>query len=102
MTEALYTDLSDFFGHYEPANLRMVPLFAEGSKALHQANIDWGLAMSTEEIEYLVTAYQKIGRDPTDAELVMFSQLIRSTVDIKFLTLTGSLMALLARNHCLR
>ncbi len=74
MTEALYTDLSDFFGHYEPANLRMVPLIAKGSKALHQANLDWGLAMSTEEIEYLVAAYQKMERDPTDTELVMFSQ----------------------------
>ncbi|MEC7608577.1 MAG: phosphoribosylformylglycinamidine synthase, partial [Verrucomicrobiota bacterium] len=74
MTEAVYTDLSDFFSHYEPANLRKVPLIAEGPKALHQANLDWGLAMTIEEIEYLVTAYQKIGRDPTDAELVMFSQ----------------------------
>jgi phosphoribosylformylglycinamidine synthase len=74
MTEAVYNDLSDFFGQCAPANLRTVQLMTYGSKALHQANIDWGLAMSTEEIEYLVEAYQKMERDPTDAELVMFSQ----------------------------
>ena len=74
MTEAVYTDLSDFFGQCAPTNLRTVQLMTEGSKALHKANIDWGLAMSTEEIEYLVAAYQKMERDPTDAELVMFSQ----------------------------
>ncbi|TVP75429.1 MAG: phosphoribosylformylglycinamidine synthase [Puniceicoccaceae bacterium] len=74
MTEAVYTDLSDFFQHLEPAPLRSVPLMAEGPAALKKANIDWGLAMSPDEIDYLVAAYQKMQRDPTDAELVMFSQ----------------------------
>ena len=74
MTEAVYEDLSDFFAEQEPAAHRVVPLLAEGAQALHQANKDWGLAMSAEEIDYLANAYQRIGRDPTDAELVMFSQ----------------------------
>ena len=74
MTEAVYEDLSDFFAEQEPAAHRVVPLLAEGAQALHQANKDWGLAMSDEEIDYLANAYQRIGRDPTDAELVMFSQ----------------------------
>ncbi|MGC6425218.1 MAG: phosphoribosylformylglycinamidine synthase [Lentimonas sp.] len=74
MTEAVYDDVSDFFCHFEPGELRTVPLMAEGHEAFAKANVDWGLAMSTEEIDYLVKAYQKMERDPTDAELVMFSQ----------------------------
>ena len=74
MTEAVYEDVADFFSHFEPAPLRSVPLMAEGPEAFAKANIDWGLAMSEPEIDYLVAAYQKMERDPTDAELVMFSQ----------------------------
>ena len=74
MTEAVYSDVSDFFSHFEPAPLRTVPLMAEGPEAFARANVDWGLAMSAPEIDYLVKAYQKMERDPTDAELVMFSQ----------------------------
>ena len=74
MTEAVYTDLTDFFSHPEPAPLRTVPLIAAGHDALHPANTDWGLALSHDEIEYLANAYEKIGREPTDAELFMFSQ----------------------------
>jgi phosphoribosylformylglycinamidine synthase len=74
MTEAVYDDVADFFSHFEPAPLRTVPLMVEGPEALTKANIDWGLAMSEPEIDYLVAAYQKMERDPTDAELVMFSQ----------------------------
>ncbi|NCG08192.1 MAG: phosphoribosylformylglycinamidine synthase [Verrucomicrobia bacterium] len=74
MTEAVYEELSDFFADHKPAPHRIVPLLAEGVQALHRANIDWGLAMSAEEIDYLANAYQGIGRDPTDVELVMFSQ----------------------------
>ncbi len=74
MTEAVYNDVSDFFSHFEPSPLRTVPLMAEGPEAFKKANVDWGLAMSPDEIDYLVAAYQKMERDPTDAELVMFSQ----------------------------
>ncbi len=74
MTEAVYTDVSDFFTHYQPARVRTLPLMNEGPEAFHRANIEWGLAMSPDEIDYLVEAYQKMRRDPTDAELVMFSQ----------------------------
>jgi len=74
MTEAVYEDVDDFFRHFEPAPLRTVPLMREGPEAFHRANVDWGLALSADEINYLVAAYQKMGRDPTDAELVMFSQ----------------------------
>ncbi len=74
MTEAVYERLENFFAVAEPAPLRTVPLSSEGLAGLEKANVDWGLAMSAEEINYLFEAYQKMGRDPTDAELVMFSQ----------------------------
>lgn len=74
MTEAVYDSIDDFFADFEPAPHRTVPLLAEGAESLHRANIEWGLAMSKDEIDYLVAAYERIGRDPTDVELVMFSQ----------------------------
>jgi phosphoribosylformylglycinamidine synthase len=54
--------------------LRVVTLGADGHGALARANADWGLALSADEIDYLVTAFQKLGRDPTDVELMMFAQ----------------------------
>ena len=33
-----------------------------------------GLALSADEIDYLVAAFTRLGRDPTDAELMMFAQ----------------------------
>ncbi len=74
MTEGVYDNLDSFFSHFEPSPLRTVPLIEEGPEAFKKANVDWGLALSPDEIDYLVDAYQKMGRNPTDAELVMFSQ----------------------------
>ncbi len=42
--------------------------------ALARANTEMGLALSDDEIEYLQTAYARLGRDPTDVELMMFAQ----------------------------
>ena len=33
-----------------------------------------GLALSPDEIDYLTDAFTKIGRNPTDVELMMFAQ----------------------------
>jgi phosphoribosylformylglycinamidine synthase len=54
--------------------LRIVALGADGHAALARANAEWGLALSDDEIDYLVTAFGKMGRDPTDVELMMFAQ----------------------------
>jgi phosphoribosylformylglycinamidine synthase len=54
--------------------LRRVPVLAEGAKALHTANTAWGLALAEDEIAYLVDAFTRLGRDPSDAELMMFAQ----------------------------
>ncbi len=54
--------------------LRTVALGADGHAALAAANAQWGLALSTDEIDYLVQAFGRLGRDPTDVELMMFAQ----------------------------
>jgi phosphoribosylformylglycinamidine synthase len=42
--------------------------------ALAEANDRLGLALSPDEIEYLQQRYGELGRDPSDAELMMFAQ----------------------------
>jgi phosphoribosylformylglycinamidine synthase len=74
MTQGVYEDPGNLFAAAEPAPQRHVPLLKEGIDALHAANRDWGLALSEDEIDYLAKAYQQLQRDPTDAELFMFSQ----------------------------
>src|SRR5882672_3580602 len=54
--------------------LRVVTFGSDGHAALARANAEWGLALSDDEIDYLVTAFGKLGRDPTDVELMMFAQ----------------------------
>ena len=51
-----------------------VPLINGGRQALVAANRDMGLALSDDEIDYLLDAYRKLERDPTDVELMMFAQ----------------------------
>ena len=45
-----------------------------GRAALERANGEFGLALSADEIDYLVTAFVKLGRNPSDVELMMFAQ----------------------------
>jgi phosphoribosylformylglycinamidine synthase len=47
---------------------------AEGRRALEQANRQLGLALSDDEIDYLLESYASLGREPTDVELMMFAQ----------------------------
>ncbi len=39
-----------------------------------KANNEFGFALSDEEIDYLVAAFTKLGRNPNDIELMMFAQ----------------------------
>ena len=52
-----------------------MPVLAQGRAALERANTELGLALSDDEIDYLVQAFQQqLRRDPTDVELMMFAQ----------------------------
>ena len=77
MTEAVFTDgaqVEALFATHEPAPVSSIPLAAEGRDALIAANAGLGLALSDDEIDYLVASYADLERDPTDAELMMFAQ----------------------------
>jgi phosphoribosylformylglycinamidine synthase len=76
MTESLWIDTlePELFGAAAPRPLRVVELGRDGHAALSRANTEWGLALSAEEIDYLVAAFGKLERDPTDVELMMFAQ----------------------------
>ena len=62
------------FNSAEPQALKSVDVLAEGEAALQQANIDWGLALADDEMEYLAARFTELGRNPNDIELMMFAQ----------------------------
>ncbi len=65
---------SGLFQHVAAAPLGHVPVIKDGRAALEAANAALGLALSPDEIDYLLDAYRRMGRDATDAELTMFAQ----------------------------
>lgn len=76
MTEMALFDASEaqkLFGQAEPRKLSRVSL-APGRAALERANTELGLALSGDEIDYLLENFQRLGRDPSDVELMMFAQ----------------------------
>ena len=72
MTEGLYLDMSGLFDVGEPAPFKDVDLLSGGRDALAEANREWGLALSEDEIDYLYESYSLSQRNPTDVELLMF------------------------------
>jgi phosphoribosylformylglycinamidine synthase len=54
--------------------LRTVPIGEGGREALARADLEMGLALSDDELDYLLAAFRDAGRDPTDVELMMFAQ----------------------------
>ena len=77
MTEAVFgsaAEVESLFEAHTPAPVVVIPLAKEGRQALVTANTGLGLALSEDEIDYLVASYTELSRDPTDAELMMFAQ----------------------------
>lgn len=64
----------NLFVELEGRPMATVALIEEGRPALERANVEMGLALSPDEIDYLTDAFTKIGRNPTDVELMMFAQ----------------------------
>jgi len=71
-------DLTAIFGESEPAPAISVQLITDSvasRDALVKANRELGLALTSEDIDYLTDAYGKeLKRNPTDVELFMFAQ----------------------------
>ncbi len=77
MTEAVMTAFESadaLFQHIEPRTLESIDILAGGRAALEAANVDMGLALSVDEIDYLLDNFIRMGRNPTDVELMMFAQ----------------------------
>ena len=73
--------------------MRTVDILKEGREALVRANGEFGLALNEDEIDYLVDAFTKLERNPTDVELMMFAQANSEHCRHKILMLSGQLTA---------
>jgi phosphoribosylformylglycinamidine synthase len=62
------------FDEVPAAPMETVDVIAGGRAALERANVQFGLALADDEIDYLADAFRSLGRNPTDVELMMFAQ----------------------------
>ncbi len=77
MTESVLPDLAAaaaLFRHPQAQTFQPIAVLSQGRAALVAANQNLGLALSEDEIDYLLDNYQAMQRDPTDVELMMFAQ----------------------------
>ena len=77
MTESVLTDIdaaAQLFHHIQSETFSSVDVLGSGKEALVKANTEMGLALSADEIDYLVENYQALNRNPSDVELMMFAQ----------------------------
>ncbi len=69
-----FEEAANLFSHAEPKSLTAVDVLGGGRAALERANVELGLALAEDEIDYLVQAFSGLGRNPHDIELMMFAQ----------------------------
>ncbi|MEG2466813.1 MAG: phosphoribosylformylglycinamidine synthase [Comamonas sp.] len=77
MTESVVASRDEalqLFTTLDAKPMEFVDVLAGGAAALERANKQWGLALAEDEIEYLVKAFNGLGRNPSDVELMMFAQ----------------------------
>ncbi|MGM8885004.1 phosphoribosylformylglycinamidine synthase [Psychrobacter sp. 1U2] len=78
MTQSLVYDLEkvgQLFDDEPPAPLNHIDVMGAGREALESANMTFGFALSSDDIDYLLHAYvNDLQRNPTDVELMMFAQ----------------------------
>ena len=77
MTETVlesFEAAAQLFRHFAPQPLTTIDLLSGGHEALERANREMGLALSDDEIDYLLENFRRMARNPTDVELMMFAQ----------------------------
>jgi len=77
MTEMLLSNADKakhIFDHAEPTPFSTIDILSGGIDALQTANQKFGFALSEQEQHYLVEQFTKLGRNPSDTELMMFAQ----------------------------
>ncbi len=77
MMEVVFTEISEttsLFATAEPGELTAIDIENGGKNALVTANVELGLALADDEVNYLFENFTKLGRNPHDIELYMFAQ----------------------------
>jgi phosphoribosylformylglycinamidine synthase len=74
MTESVFTDSSALKNLFVQELPRPLVTVSRARASLDAANLALGLALSGDEIQYLQDSFDRLGRDPTDVELMMFAQ----------------------------
>jgi len=77
MTESVFASVNEsaaLFNERVAEPMAHVDVLGRGRAAIEEANLTFGLALSDDEIDYLVTAFGNLHRNPTDVELTMFAQ----------------------------
>src|SRR5688572_1762628 len=78
MTESVAFDIeaaAHLFDAQPAQPMAHVDVLGQGKAALVKANTEYGLALSDDEIDYLLDAFaHKLKRNPSDVELMMFAQ----------------------------
>ncbi len=77
MMESVFNDFAQaslLFASSEPGELTAIDIESGGKAALVNANIELGLALAEDEVNYLFENFTKLGRNPHDIELYMFAQ----------------------------
>ncbi|MBX2798681.1 MAG: phosphoribosylformylglycinamidine synthase [Myxococcales bacterium] len=114
MTETVHLDVESAEALFaaEPARqLQRIGVLEGGTAALTAADAALGLALSEDEVAYLVRAFTELGRDPTDTELMMFAQansehcrhkIFNATVTIDGETQPQSMFGMIRNTHAAR
>ena len=66
--------LINLFDQTSPDKIKKIDILKFGKKQLHTSNIELGLALADDEIDFLFDNYVELDRNPTDVELMMFAQ----------------------------
>ena len=77
MTQDVLNDLDSgiaLFARSEPRELQSIAILERGKDALSEANVSMGLALASDEIDYLYDGFNHLNRNPNDIELMMFAQ----------------------------
>lgn len=77
MTETILSSVDAahvLFAHAEPRGITSVDILQGGRQALEEADRTLGLALASDEIDYLLESFTALGRNPGDVELMMFAQ----------------------------
>ena len=77
MIEDTFFELNEiefFHSAMSPQSFIKIPILEQGESALQKANIDLGLALNQDEINYIFNNYIRENGEPTDAEIMMFAQ----------------------------